>query len=286
MRPRDPEVLGDGVHGAREGGGAAGEHRGEDAGAGEDVGQRQEQQGVVAVDDLGRAVDRLGGERDVVVGQHRALGDAGGAGGVDDGGDVRRPDCGDPGVHRVVVDVGAEGDEGVPADHPAVVLLGLAGEQDHPTHGRDPVPDRAQLDRLAGVLGEHHHGVRVLDDVGHFPGQQGVVDADGHRADGGQGDVGQHPAVARVAEDVGLVVGADAEGDEALGHLPHVGGEAAPRDRLRGVVGSDRPVGVPVREALHRVHQHLVNATEVGELHTRTPLPGHVAPPDPFPRLV
>ena len=55
VRTGDPEILGDGVDAAREDGRGAREECGEDAGAGKDVGERQEEQGHVAVLGLERS---------------------------------------------------------------------------------------------------------------------------------------------------------------------------------------------------------------------------------------
>ena len=56
--------------------------------------------------------------------QDRALGNTGGARGVDDGGDIGRPDIGDPGVKGIVGHVATETQEVVESDDPVVAGRG------------------------------------------------------------------------------------------------------------------------------------------------------------------
>ncbi len=94
-----------------------------------------------------------------------------------------------------------------------------------------------------------------------------MIDPDRDRTDGGEGDIGQHPAIARVADDVGFVVLADAEGDQALADLTHLFGELGPAHRFHGSIAGNRAIGVLIGEPIDRVREHLVDIFEVSEFH-------------------
>ena len=136
------------------------------------------------------------------------------------------------------------------------------------------VADLHQLRDLARVLGKDQHRVGVFDDVADVLGQQRVVDPDRARTDAGERDIGQDPAVVGVAEDVGLVVLADAEGDEALADPSDVGVEIVPADGVHLAVVEDRPIGGLIAETIDRLFEHVVDVSEIPE--SPSPVPPKV----------
>ena len=201
-------------------------------------------------------VDRHGQlGHEVAVGQHAALGTAGGAGGVDDRGEVQRGGRRTPCLELVVGDVGAEPRQDVDRvvlDRPDVPqLLEVRADLGHPAQVRE-------------TLGDHGTRAGVAEDVADLRRRRRLVDRDAHRPGEPDGVVDQRPFVAGPRDQRDPVSGGDTGGDESLGHPadlvqelrggdvgPLLGtGQASPEDdrvgRLRGVV--DHVVGeVPGR---------------------------------------
>ncbi len=185
---------------------------------------------VVLADEPGRG-DGLGHVRPVVVREAHALGAAGGAGGVDEGGELVGADRGDPLLHRVGVLLQvrlAAALQFVEADDPALrVALGGCGvgRVDH----HDVVEVRqvgaalAGLGELGGVLGDEDAALGVGEDERRLLGVR-------LRVDGGRGGARAHDG--EVAEDP-LHAGAGGEGHALLGPDAEVH-EARRRGRRRG----------------------------------------------------
>ncbi len=262
----DLHVVGHRVQAPRHDQSGARVQRAEDDHPGEDVGQGQKEQGLVAVVHVQARSRRLHGEGEVVVGEHRALGHAGGARRVDDARRVRGRRDLEPLCEFLVGHVVAEGQEALEA-HGPVIVAGVPLEQHHLADVGDPVPDLAHLGELRLILREQHHRVGVVGDVGAVLGKERLVDAHRARADGHDREVGEDPAIAGVAEDVHLVPGLDPEGDEGLTHPHHLRVELGPRDRAQRAVVADPPIGRPVRVGVHREPQRLVHVLEVPDLH-------------------
>jgi hypothetical protein len=201
-----------------------------------------------------------GGDRlvhHVVVGEHHALGVAGGAGGVEEG---RRQVRGDP-VHPLLDPAGvvATGEQVVPRHHARVVDPVGVGQHHH-------VADRVHLgERLLPAL----VAVVVLEDDDDGPGLagderdlvlgQGVVDRHRHGGRRHRAVVGQRVRRAVGRHDRDRVALLDAERDQRgshpLGLLPRLG----PRDRRPGLalghvepVGEGRLVAEPLGRLAHR----------------------------------
>jgi len=172
-------------------------------------------------------VDDAGGHRgDVAVADHRPLGLAGGAGGVDDERGVgeglalqhrldRRP--------ALAFGGGAERLELVEADHQlrcagAGVGEALPFHDDDPAQPRQPVARLEHLVALLLVLADDDLGVGMLEDVGDLDRRAGGIDADRDRAHQPGAELRQYPfdPVLRQHADVPALAqpgGAKAEAD-------------------------------------------------------------------------
>ena len=98
-------------------------------------------------------------------------------------------------------------------------------------------------------------------------GEQRMVDADRARTYACQREVGEHPAIVGVAQDVGLVALADTEGDQALGRPSHVVVELIPTDGVHFPVVENGPIGGAIARTLDRFVEHFVDVSEIPELH-------------------
>jgi hypothetical protein len=193
--------------------------------AGEHVREGEEQQHAGAVEEdagyLGDDVADVGQE--VPVGEHAALGAAGGAGGVDDRGEVVGP-AGGAALLDVHVGVGAERVQGVEraflgVDGPHVLDL-RAEAFDHRGH--------------LGVLDDDGDGAGVLEDELRLVGGGGLVDGDGDGAGGPDRVVQEGPLVAGGGHEGDPVAGLDPGRGQALRGGDDLGAELDGRDVLPG----------------------------------------------------
>ena len=144
------------------------------------------------------------------MGEHDALGVAGGAGGVDDGGEF----------------VGF-GEQGLPAPRLRANRVGgavslqrlereeiragqIGVESADPFERRKLAPDRGNLGKLGGGGHEHRAGPRVLQDVVDLAGRQGRVDRHVHGAGGERREVGEGPLGPILRQNCHPVSGGDA----------------------------------------------------------------------------
>ncbi len=244
------QVLAELVDALGERGGEAPVHADERLEPREGVRERQEEQVGVAVLDprhLGRGPERA---QVVAVGLDHALGRAGGARRVHDGGDVFRPDRGHPARQ-----LPAEPLEVVPSEAPQPIPghdpgrgLALVALHHHdllePFHLALHLEDLGELRRILDEQGLHP---RVVDDV--LDEVRGVarIDRNGATARGEGREVGLHPFGATRGQDADRLVLAAAEGEQAGGQLAHdlpdlAPGTGAPRAALLPLLG--RPVAV------------------------------------------
>ena len=190
---------------------------------------------------------------------HRALGEAGGARGVHEKGEVLGIDGVGPRREGRVIDGAAAGEHRAPRDG---VRAGLVPEEhDVPElgqprgRGRDPgrhqLAHHGQVVDGAGALGQdQRRRVRLVGDVRDVLGAQPRVDRHEHRADLHHREGGLDPLGAIEEPERDLVAGADAEGDQPLGRAVDARGEVGEREaspleaeRLARAPAPRRPLG-------------------------------------------
>ncbi len=180
----------------------------------EDVrGREEEQHGALAgAEERAEALHHVAafGE-EVAVGQHAALGAAGGARGVDDRRRVVGVGEGAALLDLGVGDLRAGGLQRV--QRPLLDLPDLA-------QLRQPVAQRGHGRAVAGALHDDGDGAGVAEDPLDLLGGAGLVHGDGDAARGPDREVDQHPLVAGAGDQGDPVAGADAGRDEALGRGP------------------------------------------------------------------
>ncbi len=200
--------------------------------------------------------DLLRGEdvvEEVAVGEHDPLGVAGGARGVDEGGEVVLREGGRLAAHGVAV-----GGEGLPALRPQLVERGGAGdgvgvEADDVLQPREAGAHLGDLRRLGRVRDEHDLRLRVVEDVEHLRRGQRRVDRRVRRSGAQGGEVGEGPLRPVLGDDGDLVAAGDPEGPQAHRDLLDRGPELLRADRapravplvlqvLRLAVGVDRTI--------------------------------------------
>ena len=214
--------------------------------------------------------DRLALVDPRLVAQPHALGAAGGAGGVDQGGELLGRDRGglvgdDAGVLGQVG--GTELGQLVQGDDP--VAVGRAVEGDDLGQVRQLVLALAQLGDLLVVLGEDEAGLGVAEDVRRVLGVGARVD----RGRGARGahhrEVGQDPLVARAGHDADPLLRLEAEREQSrregldpvTGLLP---GDGLPRVALRVAEGLARGgLGDAVQEQDRHVRLEVVDEARV-----------------------
>ncbi len=267
------QVLPQLVDALRERGGESPVHPDERLESAEGVGQGQEQQMGVAVLDarhLGRGLQR---GHVVAVGLHHALRGAGGARGVDDGGDVRGAHRSHPGLQlaaKALAVLAPEAAKGVPGDRP---VRGRARIALHDHDLLEPLHLALHLEHLGElgrVLDEEGLHLRVVDDVLDEVGRVGRIDRDRAAAHREDREVGLHPLRAARREDPHRLVLAAAQREQPGGQLAHDLAGLPPRARapdaaLLGLLG--RPVAVrlhPLPEHARQGHvRHAVLLTRV-----------------------
>ena len=184
--------------------------------AGEAVRQRQEQQQTVVV--VQHATQNLVAVkhdvRVIAVGEHRALGLAGGTGGVDHGEQIIGFDTSDSRIQRLI-------GYAMPEVSDSVKAIGL--EIEHVFHAR--MIDTDLLKRLCAleVAGKGDGGIDFLDDARGLTGGIGLIDGHNHSADCRASEISHTPLIAgrRVNQHHGA--GFDAKSQQALGHLAYAG---------------------------------------------------------------
>jgi len=186
---------------------------------------------------------------EVEVGEHRALGLAGGARGVDDRGDVLRR-----GLVGVIpgwlrrAHVGAQGFvivAGAPSDRRE--RLAAAVGDDQRAHGRQFGQDGLQQVKVARV-GENRDRLGILEDIRHLAGAQLGVERHDRDAGSGQGEVGLDPLRAVLKDQRHrFCAGFQIELAEGLGHLADACGQFC--------VGAFLPGGVAPVTQSHRVRR-------------------------------
>ena len=196
-----------------------------------DVRERQEADRQVALHTEFKGVERdgeIGG--DVAVGEHGALGNAGGAAGVDDGGQIVRGDCVGQGVQLrhalrgTGVHERGHGERGQ-------IRGRLVHEDDVFDLGF--LLDGAQLGQLRGGGDKRRFGAGVAQKNRDLPGGERGVDGHGDGAGEQDGEVGDGPLGAIFGQDGDAIVVADAVAAELLNdpHDPAVeagGGDGLP----------------------------------------------------------
>ena len=162
----------------------------------------------------------------IAVAQHRALGLAGGAGGVDHETGVVQPLA----VQRLVQgsELGRLAPRAFGLDlgvgHDALTLRRRIGAQALGLHHDDAAQERqpvGHLQHLVGlllVLAHHQLNIRVLQHVAHFLGRAGGVHAHRHRADRARSHLGQQPFHAVLGDDGDPSARAQTQGAQAQSH--------------------------------------------------------------------
>ncbi len=182
------------------------------------------------------------GAQDIAVAKHDPFGQAGGAGGVAQHGDVVGLTQGDLGLEAARLgrhQLAAQRLHVGEGHQPRVVVVPQAAVVpiDDATHAGDALADLQQLIALLLIFGQNEGGVAVVDDVGHL-GRGGVGEqANLGRAGGLQAEVGPQILAVVVADGANLVAPPHAQGDEAHGKIAYlvVGispGELAPDAEL------------------------------------------------------
>ena len=213
-----PEVLDDLVDPAVDRGREAAGELGREQHLAERVGHRQPQElQVVLVEDV-LDVDGLALVDPGLVPQPDALGPAGGAGGVDQRGELVGLDRLDRGRHRAGVldeELLAEVGELVQRDDPVTVARAVEG--DDLADARDLALALVELGQLLVVLDEDDLALGVAQDVGRVLGVRRRVDGRGGAAGAHDRQVREDPLVARAGGDADPLLGLDAERQQARG---------------------------------------------------------------------
>lgn len=227
----------------------------------EDVRERQPQVLDVVAGDHAGGDGGLGHVRPVVVREPYALGAAGGAGGVDQRGELVGGDGRDPLLDRlgvlgeVLLAARLQVGEG---EHPALRVAlgryGVGGLQDHHVGELGQVGAAlARLGQLSAVLGDQHAAGRVGEDERRLLGVGARVDRGHGTAGAHDAQVGEDPLDAGVGGERDPLLGLQTEVQQARGDTEDPLGRLAPAQRLP-VVGASaagrrhrEPVGLGVR---------------------------------------
>ena len=236
-RRRDlADVVGHGVDGLGEVDGAARAQRIEDGErALRDVGEGQERQLLIALARRREVVGEAQLEDDVAMAQHGALRRPGGAGGVDEDGEV--VGAGDldqrvPGAGMLVLVAGAQVEEVVEGHH---LWIGEAVQPLDVEHDDLHEPGAARADfqdlvELLLVAGEEEAGAAVVDDVLDLARRIRGVDAVGHAAHRHRPQIRVQPLRPVLREDRHHVARPQAEGHQAEPDTPRALAIVAPGD--------------------------------------------------------
>ena len=160
------------------------------------------------------------------MGVHGPLGLAGGAGGVDQDGQVLGLELGHALRHRLRVMgqvVAAQSPQLIQPDHHRVIEAAQALEVED-----DDVPEPGQLlahfqglVELLVVFDKQHGGSRVLAQVLHLSGGVGRINAVGHRRTAEHGQIGHDPLAAGVGQNGSDLAAGQSQVQQAGGHLTH-----------------------------------------------------------------
>ncbi len=262
-RPDHRQVLDDLVDAAVDGGDVTGLDLPGGQHLAEDVRERQPQVLDVVLGDQAGRRDRLRHVRPVVVREADPLGPAGGAGGVDEGGELVLGERADPLLDQLGVlfeTGGAPALQLVEGEDPVLGGVG-AGRVDHHDVGEvgQLGPLLPGLGQLGGVLGDQHPALGVGEDV------RRLVRV-GLRVDGGRRGAGAHDA--EVGQDP-LDPGGGGQGHALLGL--HAQFDQAGRDGVDAPGGLRPGQRLPVVRALTRGRRHRV-AVGLGVRRGRHPL--------------
>jgi len=175
-------------------------------------------------------VQRVDGPRQVGVAQHRPLGVAGGARGVDEHGRIVGPDGGEALLDRARVGgvPRAAGRQHVVPRQDAGNVLGL--DDDHPTHGLAARRDGQPLLELLGVLEHQADRVGVVQMVVQLVRAAGGVHPDRGAAGGLDRDVGHQPLGSVLAQHRHACPGLQTQVEHLARQGVHVGGVGGPGD--------------------------------------------------------
>ena len=206
---------------------------------------------------------------EVAVGQHDPFGLPGGAGGVDDGGDVAGLDGGGPLLEdpRVRTGIGGARLAQLVVGDDARLLAGALPGHDHDgLQQRELVTDLEHLVELVAVLHDHHRRLGVPDDMAHLAG--GVRHVDGGAAGPGRqdGEVGEDPLRTVLREQGDRRTRRHAEADQPVGDLPRSDGQLAVGDGRPGR-SQLRPKGDSIRGRLGSVGEHVHERTACHPCH-------------------
>ena len=231
-----------------------------------DVAEGQEGELLVALVQPGDEVGVAELEQDVAVAQHRPLGGAGGAGGVDQDREVVGPRDLDQAIEGVGVlpvvplaqlEQRLEGHDLVVAER--VQALHVVDEDLDQL--RAAVAHRQDLVELLLVLREEEAGPAVVDDVLHLARGVGGVDAVGDGGHRHHAEVGVEPLRAVVRDDRDHVARPEPERDQPQADPPRAQAVLAPRD-----AAPDAEVLLPHRHPVAPLPHHVTEEPGQGVL--------------------
>ena len=195
--------------------------------------KRQEAHALVALILREGRLVRVDSDQNVPVRDHRALGLAGGAGGVHQDGQLVGLARGDallpqPGVACVVV--AAQAPQRVEAHDAGVAQVAQAFhvEHDDSLQPRQPLQHLEHLVELLFVFDEHVTRAGVFEQIRDLCRCVGWIDAVGHPACAEHAEVGVQPLAVGVGLDRGHLARLEAERDEPHSHLAHDAARARP----------------------------------------------------------
>ena len=192
-----------------------------------DIGGRLEIEG-------GAGVGHVGGK--IVVGEHDALGLAGGAGSVDDGAKLAGEDlCGAQTIGGDFGSAGGSDQRLVAQEIGGDVILRIG--YDHLFEFGELCAALLELLQLVGAADDDHAGAGMFQDVSHSVGRFVEVDGDGDAAAAVDGEIGGVPLGAIGGEDGHAITGLDAELDERRGEAGYAAQELRRGDGFPGAVG-------------------------------------------------
>ncbi len=220
------------------------------------VGERQVGDHAVVGDDAVQRVADPPGVEDVEVADHHRLGMAGGARGVDEGGDVVAADRREAGFGLLFAHFGGARQEIRPGGS-AGDRLGAA-HGDHRAQKRQALALGFHLGELLAVFDQDDRRFGVVDDVGHLLRRAGLVDADRDRPDRHGGEAENRPLGPIAAEDGDGLLRLDAERQQGAGALAYLGVVFLPGGGLPPAVDLFA-VGDAIRTAASVVAQMLEN---------------------------
>src|SRR5260221_7117500 len=212
-----------------------------------DVGEGEKRDGDIFV---GAEIEFVTGIRDVGaeigVGEHDALGLTGGAGGIDEGGELAGQDFG--GAETIGGDFGRAGggDQCFVAEEIDGEIITRAGDDDLLDFFQR-IADGEKFLKLLMAGDEDYLGAAVIQNVGHAVGGFVEVDGNGDATGAADGEVGGVPFGAVGGEETDAVAGFYAEFDEGVGQAGYaaeefLGGDGFPLIGAAEHLGAKRGV--------------------------------------------